>query len=58
MSARRMGDLIGRARIVDAGGEPIGDAKALLDLAQRQNTTIGREQTAIEFGDDGLAGNR
>src|SRR5450631_3859774 len=33
-------------------------AKALLDLAQQQNAAIGREQTAIEFGDDGLAGNR
>src|ERR1035437_1871644 len=47
-----------RARVPHAGGEPIGDAKALLDLAQQQNAAIGREQTAIEFGDDGLAGNR
>jgi len=51
-------DQLGRARVHHAGGEPIGDAKALLDLAQHQNAAIGREQTAIEFGDDGLAGNR
>ena len=27
-------------------------------ITQHQNAAIGREQTAIEFGDDGLAGNR
>ena len=30
-------DLIGRARIDHAGGEPIGDPKPLFDFAQRQN---------------------
>ena len=53
-----MCDQVGRARVHHAGGEPIGDAKVPLDLAQQQNAAIGREQTAIEFGDDGLAGNR
>jgi hypothetical protein len=51
-------DRLGRARVHHAGGEPIGDAKALLDLAQHQTAAIGREQTAIELGDDGVAGNR
>ncbi len=51
-------DQLGRARVHHAGGEPIGDAMALLDLAQHQNAAIGREQTAIEFGDDRFAGNR
>src|ERR1022692_792233 len=55
---RRMSARLCVIRSGHAGGEPIGDAKALLDLAQQQNAAIGREQTAIEFGDDGLAGNR
>jgi len=33
-------DLIGRARINYAGGELIGDAKALFDFSQRQNSAI------------------
>jgi hypothetical protein len=28
-------DLIGRSRILNASGEPIGNTQALLDLAQR-----------------------
>ena len=36
----RVGDLVGRAGILDAGGQPISDAKALLDLAQRQHTAV------------------
>jgi hypothetical protein len=35
-------DLIRRAGVNDAGGEPIGDTKALLDLAQNQNATVRR----------------
>ena len=54
----RVRDLIRRARVFDAGGHAIGDAKALLDLAQNQNAAVRRQQTAIEFGDDSLAGNR
>ncbi len=38
-------DLVGRARIVDAGGQPLGDTQPLLDLAQHQHarrrTTAG-----------------
>jgi hypothetical protein len=54
----RMGDEIGIARIADAAGEPLGDAQALLDLAQQQHAAIGRQEPAVEFGDDGLARNR
>ena len=51
----RVRDLIRRARVYHAGGEPIGDAKALFDLAQNQNPAVRRQQTTIEFGDDCLA---
>ena len=54
----RVRDLVGRARVLDAGGHAIGDAKALLDLAQNQNAAIRRQQTSVEFGDNRLAGNR
>ena len=53
-----VGDRLGRARVHDAGGQAIGDAKALLDLAQNQNAAVRRQQTAVEFGDDRLAGDR
>ena len=53
-----MRDLVGRARVLDAGGHAIGDPKALLDLAQHQNATVRRQQTSVEFGHDRLAGNR
>ena len=49
-------DLIGRARINHAGGEPIGDPKPLFDFAQRQNAAIRRQQAAVEFDHDRLAG--
>jgi hypothetical protein len=51
-----VGDLIGRPRIVDAGGKPISDTQALLDLAERQHPAIGRQQPAIELGHHRLAG--
>jgi hypothetical protein len=51
----RVRDLIRRARVHHAGGEPIGDAKALLRLAQNHNPAVRGQQTAIEFGDDCLA---
>jgi hypothetical protein len=41
-------DLIERARINHAGGEPIGDPKPLFDFAQRQNAAIRRQQAAIK----------
>ena len=44
----RVRDLVRRARVLDAGGHAIGDAKPLLDLAQNQNrrrpTTAGRRR--------------
>ena len=49
-------DLIGRARIDHAGGEPIGDPKPLFDFAQRQNAAIRRQQAAVKFDHDRLAG--
>ena len=58
MSASAVGDEIGIARIVDAAGEPLGDAQPLLDLAQQQHAAVGRQQPAVELGHDGLAGNR
>ena len=48
----------GIARIVDAGGETVGDFEPLLDLAQNQQTAVGRQPAAIEPGDDLVAGNR
>ena len=51
-----VGDLIGCSRIFDAGGEPIGDPQAFLDLAQRQHPTVGRQQPAVELGHPRLAG--
>jgi hypothetical protein len=41
-SGERVRDLVRRARVDEAGGHPIGDAKALLDLAQSQNPAIRR----------------
>jgi hypothetical protein len=46
------------ARIVDAGGVAPRHAEALLDLTQRKQAAIGREGTAVEAGDDQLAGDR
>ena len=50
-----MHDTPRRAGIGHAGGQPIGDAEAAFDLAQRQHAGIRRELAAIEAGDDGLA---
>jgi hypothetical protein len=46
-------DLIGRPRILDAGGEPIRDTQALLDLAQRQHPSVKLnliKQYGVDFG--------
>jgi hypothetical protein len=51
-----VGDLIGRPRILDAGGKPSGDTQALLDRAERQHPAVGRQQPAVELGHDRLAG--
>ena len=42
-------DLIGRAGIDHAGGEPIRDPKTLFDLAQRQNAAVRRQEPAVEL---------
>jgi hypothetical protein len=47
-----------RAWVVDAGGEALGQAEPLLDLAQGQQTAIGGQLPAIEAGDQGLASGR
>jgi tRNA C32,U32 (ribose-2'-O)-methylase TrmJ len=48
-------DLIGRARVFDTVDETICDAKALLDLTERQNAPVRRQQPAIESRDNGLS---
>ena len=53
-----VGDLVRRARINHAGDKPIGDAKMPLDLAQRQNPAVRRQQPAVEFDHDRLAARR
>ena len=55
---KAVGDLIGRAPVHHTGGEPLGDAKALVDLAQRQNAAIRRQQAAVKLDLDALARNR
>jgi hypothetical protein len=45
-----------RPRIVQAGGQPLGHAKAALDLAQRQHPGIRGKLAAVEPGHNGLAG--
>lgn len=41
-----------------AAGQPIGDAQAAFDLAQRQHATVRGALAATEAGDDGLAAAR
>ena len=53
-----MGDLIGIARINQAGGKSIGDPKPLFDFPQRQDAAVRRQQPAVEFDLDPLARNR
>jgi hypothetical protein len=47
-----------RARVNHAGGEPVGDAKALLNLAQNQNAGVRRQQSTVELDHNSLAANR
>ena len=51
-------DSLRGARVVDAGGEAIGDAEPMLNPAQGEQAAIGGELPAIEAGDQRLAGNR
>ena len=58
MSAKRMHGAAGITRIVDAGGQTVGDSEPALDLAQNQQTAVGRQPAAVEAGDDCFACNR
>jgi hypothetical protein len=51
-------DPFGSARVLDAGREPVGNAEPALDLAQREQTTVGGELPTVEAGDDGFAADR
>jgi len=51
-------DPLRQARIVDAGGQALGNAEPLFGLAQDQHAGIGGELPAVEAGDDGFAGDR
>ena len=48
----RMHGAAGITRIVDAGGETVGDFEPPLDLAQNQQTAVGRQPAAVEPGND------
>jgi hypothetical protein len=48
----------GVSRIVDTGGETVGDREPALDLAQNQQTAVGRQAAAVEPGDHFFPGNR
>ena len=50
-----MRDLPGIARILQAGGHALGHTQAPLDLAQRQNAAVRRQQAAVEIDDNFLA---
>ena len=51
-------DLIGRAGIDHAGGEPIRDPKTLFDLTQRQHAAVRRQEPAVELSHNRFARNR
>jgi len=53
-----VGDLIGIARINQAGRKSIGAPKPLVDFPQRQDAAVRRQQPAVEFDLDPLARNR
>ena len=48
----------GISRIVDAGGQTVGHRQPAFDLAQNQQTTVGRQLAAIEPGDNLFAPDR
>jgi hypothetical protein len=43
---------------VDAGGEALRDAEAVLDFAQGEQPAVGAQVPGIEPGDDRLAADR
>jgi len=51
-------DALRIAWICDAGGQAVGYAETLLDLAQDQDAAVRGELPAIKAGDDGLAVDR
>ena len=55
---QRMHGAAGIARIVDAGGQTVGDLEPPLDLAQNQQTAVGGQAAAVEPGDHFFPGNR
>ena len=54
----RMHGAGGITRIVDAGGQTIGDRQPALDLAKNHQTTVGRQAAAVEAGDNVFAVDR
>ena len=58
MSAIAVDDSLWCARIGDASGKTVGDAKASFDLPQRQHAAARGELAAVETGDDRLAADR
>ena len=51
-------DLIRRAQVHQAGGQPVGRPETLLRLPQRHNAAVRRQQPPIEFGHHRLAVHR
>ena len=58
MSAIAVDDTLWCARIGDASGKTVGDAKASFDLPQRQHDAARGKLAAVETGDDRLAADR
>ena len=58
MSAIAVDDSLWCARIGDASGKTVGDAKASFDLPQRQHAAVRGELAAVERGNDRLAAER
>ena len=53
-----VGDLLRRAGIDQARGQPIRDPKPLFDFAQRQDAAVRRQEPAVELDHDRFARNR
>ncbi len=51
-------DPLWRPRVIDASGEPVGDAEPALDLAQGQQAAVGRELPVVEADHERLARDR
>ena len=53
-----MRDVVGSARVPNAAGHALGDAKAAFDLAQSQNPAVKGKPPAVEFNHDIFARDR